>query len=141
VEDRTDVYALVGSDAVGLKHRWVVTERNGVHVNSCLCEVTPTPSDLSGYFPRINMCMARGKKGKLEVKIRPPAVAADGAEDFGVELWKKFKLGKGGKGDDGEGGRCMVPAQQAELERILTEHGLLDARVQHGACVRAWACV
>lgn len=81
--------------------------------------------------------MARGKKGKLEVKIRPPAVAAEAAEDFGVELWKKFKLGKGGKGDDGEGGRCMVPAQQAELERILTEHGLLDARVQHGACVRA----
>ncbi len=39
VEDRTDVYALVGSDAVGLKHRWVVTERNGVHVNSCLCEL------------------------------------------------------------------------------------------------------
>jgi hypothetical protein len=82
----------------------------------------------------------RGKKGKLEVKVRVGAFADEAGCSAGVEAWSKFKLGKkgqkkgAGSGDDDEA-PCMQPAQQAELERILTEHGLLDARLQHGALV------
>ena len=68
----------------------------------------------------------RGKKGRLEVKVRLAALAAQETGGvLGMEKWNKYKLGKGSKGLPPDE---VSSLQLVELEHVLKSHRLFDER-------------